>query len=443
MRQGTTVDYTACGAPGETLLPSTDWPAMLTASERRTLALNAPIDDTLSPAVRAVVSAARGIIQEQADRLALLFGAQLLNAPDDRCLEAIIKPVGDSCNLRCRYCFNRPEQPVMRMSEELLERIVSQVIELSPAKAGFCFHGGEPLLAGIDFYRLAVALQAKYRKPGQEICNSVQSNGTLLNREWGRFFADNGFRVGVSIDGPPQVHDANRVDAAGRGSMARLLDGIAALREEGVSVSAIAVVTCPPTVAPGELLRLMTRLGIRKWRANPCRTPGTISCFGQYIEGLFDAWAREDDGVCIAIIGDVMRALLGYSPETCVLGGSCANFPGFEPDGTVSPCCEMSLEPRFHFGNILSDDLAYILNSPIAQAFWSSRADGDAACGECEWWGYCHGGCTYQRIQADGCPGGVDYLCEAYKDVFARLARKVDAALEAAAQPPSPNGERR
>ncbi|NSW56578.1 MAG: radical SAM protein [Armatimonadetes bacterium] len=417
--------------------------AMLTASERRTFALTAPRDETTSPSDRAVASAALRIIQEQSDRLARVFTAGLLDSPDQRCLSALIKPVGDSCNLRCKYCFNRPEQPVQRMSEELLERIISQVMALSPGKASFSFHGGEPLLAGIDFFRLAVALQTKYRRPGQQISNSVQSNGTLLNREWGRFFAENGFRVGVSIDGPPEVHDANRVDSAGRGSIARLLEGIAAVQEEGVQVSAIAVVTCPPAAAPGDLFRLMTRLGIRKWRANPCRAPETVSCFGQYIEDLFDAWACDGGGAQIGIIDDVMRALLGYSPQTCALGGSCANFPGFEPDGTVSPCCEMSLEPRFHFGNILSDDLVDILNSPVAEAFWRARADGDAACGECDWWDYCHGGCTYHRIQASGCPGGVDYLCEAYKDVFTRLARKVDAALAAAAQRPGREGDRK
>jgi uncharacterized protein len=401
---------------------------LLTPEQRRHLVVTAPSAPAEAPWAP-VVRRARAIIEAQAGGLAKLFDLGLAEAPDDRILTALIKPVGDACNLRCRYCFNHPNQRRELMPDEVLEAVIRGVLQACPAGANISFHGGEPLLGGLDFFRRAMEFQAKWQQPGQFIRNSVQTNGTLLDADWAVFLAEHGFSVSVSVDGPPAVHDANRIDAQGRGSMDRLLAGLEALRAEGICAGAIAVITSPPAVPPAELLDFLHSIGVEGWRANPCRATETNEGYGAYVGELFDAWVERGGEARIAVINETLRVLLGYAPTTCSRAGTCSQFIGFEPDGSVWPCCEMTLEPRFCLGNVLEDPLDAILEGPVARTFRSERDRGHEACGDCEWWDFCHGGCTYHRLQAEGSPAGKDYLCQAYMDAFEQITNRVDALL--------------
>jgi uncharacterized protein len=190
------------------------------------------------------------------------------------------------------------------------------------------------------------------------------------------------------------------------------------------------VVTFPSPASPRELYDSISSLGIRRWRANPCRAPQTVEGYGEYIEKLLDFWCDHEEIMQIAMIKDTMEGLLGYPPLTCFMKGSCRKFVGFDPDGTVSPCCEMSLDPQYHYGNLMEKGLPELLEGEKARNFWELRARGDREnCADCEWLSLCHGGCTFLRIQHGGPLTGKDYLCEAYKDTFQRIADKLDAAL--------------
>ncbi len=404
---------------------------MHTSSERRKMIFDLADRPNIGPSARALARKGREIMDRHADRMACLMGTDTpdLGGKTSASVVALVKPVGDSCNLRCRYCFNHPEQPLRTMTPEMMNRVVSQVLETCHGGATFILHGGEPLLAGLDFFKEFRKAQERYRRPGQWVKNFVTTNGTLLNGDWGQFFLKHDFRIGVSIDGPPEVHDANRVDRKGQGSMDRVLAGIRATQDCGMDVSAISVVTHPPAVTPVELYDYISSLGIRQWRANPCRSPETVEGYGPYVEELFDLWTLHDGQANIGIISEILEGLFGFTPQVCWMKGSCHKFLGFDPDGSVSPCCEMTLDPMYRFGNIREQKLRDILEGQVARRFWSLKSEGDRHCDGCEWTQLCKGGCTYHRLQFGGDPSGSDYLCEAYKDAFRRVASRVDTIL--------------
>ncbi len=406
---------------------------MLTPTERRQLAYQAVQAGNASPGALAVARWAVARMEREADRLASYLEAESEDCPDGPLLQALIKPVGDRCNLRCRYCFNNNSAATPTMTPEVLEAIIAGSLALYPAGVSFAFHGGEALLAGRDFFRLALELQARHARPGQIVRNRVQTNATLLDRDWAELFAAHSIGVGVSLDGPAAVHDANRVDAAGRGSMDRVVAGIRAAQAAGLEVGAISVVTCPPLLPAHELARAVTGLGISRWRVNPCRHPDTVPCYGPYVQDLYDWWGEAGCAARIAILDETLGVALGYRPTTCWTTGGCPHLIGFDPDGTVSPCCEMSVDPRFWFGNLRDADLGELLGGARAREFWAQRDLGDRACQDCAWTDYCGGGCTFHRLQAAGTPAGQDYLCDAYRDVFSRLVGRFDRDLTAAA----------
>lgn len=401
----------------------------LSIDKRRQLVLSIIESGAGESEAQSLARYAMGIIEQRAAGMAQILAAGPDDSSDGRFLQALIKPVGDRCNLRCRYCFNAPHAQTPVMSLDVLERITAETLKTFPDGVSFSFHGGEALLAGLDFFRAALDFQAKHASPGQYIKNSVQTNGTLITPQWAEFFATAKFKVGVSIDGPPTVHDTNRVDAAGRGSFERVMQGVQHARNAGLNPSVIVVITCPPNTPANELYDFMKASGFNNWRANPCRDTSTNTCYGEYIEQLYDCWVQSNQTMSIAILKETLQIALGYAPSTCAMSGSCSRFIGFEPDGTVSPCCEMSMEPQFHFGNIMHQPLQDILTGLQAQEFWRQHSDGTKLCNGCEWFDFCNGGCTYLRIGAECSPVGKDYLCTAYMDVFDRLTRRIDNAL--------------
>ncbi len=404
---------------------------MLTAAERRHLVLaigDGPLSD---PRARRVVKTARAIIEGNLGKIAAFFNYRTESVAHGPATPVIplIKPVGDRCNLRCRYCFNKPSSLSEPMTDDVLEGIIGQVLHLNPGAAHVIFHGGEPLLAGIKFFEKAISFEEKHRRPSQEVLNSVTTNGTLLNREWAEFFSKHKFGVTISIDGPQPAHDKNRVDPSGRGTFERVLKGIDSVRAAGCNLGVISVIPAEPVVNGKELFDLVTSFGVREWRINPCRSPQP-NHYAEYVADLFDTWSTAQEEVQIAIIDETFRGQMGYSPKTCWMKGSCKKCIGFEPHGVVSPCCEMSLDPSFHFGNIGHSPLEKILHSAEARKFWADRNEGIRVyCAECTWTHLCAGGCTYHRIQNSASPRGKDYLCETYKETFLQLTARIDSIL--------------
>jgi uncharacterized protein len=407
----------------------------LSATQRRQLILEIADSQDAPPAAKAVADAAMNLFKRSFNGMAHVLDSEEVDLDEpidldnDYIIHAIILPVGERCNLRCKYCF-QPSKSVGKMSTDVLEAIISQVLDMCPGTADFIFHGGEPLLAGIEFFETVIALQEKYLKPEQRVINQIQTNATLLNEEWGHFFAEHKFRVGTSIDGPCEVHDSNRIDASGRGTLSRVIEGVKVAQECGINMHVISVVTCPPKISPQELLDFLASLDITRFRVNPCSDPELSQCYGEYIEEIFDIWVNSADGNPISEILDILRGSIGYPRSTCRMTGHCRNFIGFRPDGTIKPCCERSLDAEFDLGNILEDSLVDILEGPSAQSFWDSKREGDSHCHECEWWGtHCGGGCTHSRIVSGGSPVVKDPLCKVYMDTFQRLTARIDQVL--------------
>lgn len=408
---------------------------MLTPSQRRQQAMAITKDPRITGPARVVAEKIVGIMEEQSVRMARYLGRPSA-ALDYQQAEisgpgvlALIKPVGDQCNLRCTYCFNKPFQASEVMSEAILEKIVKEVLDISPF-GNFTLHGGEPTLAGLGFFQKLIDLQRRYARPGQEIKNSVVTNATLLHEDWAKFFSAHKFGVSISIDGPPDVHDKNRVYPNGRGSMDGVLKGIRTLQAHGITPSVLSVVGCPPATSPQELYDYFISIGVRQWRSKICRVKDNDGAYAQYIEGLFETWCERGGNANIIFIEEVLRGLSGYRTRTCWMSGSCRRFVGFEPDGVVSPCCEMSLDPQYHFGNIASSSLSDLLEGSAAENFWAEKKKGDDDhCQGCEWGFLCGCGCTYQRIQYSEEVTGRDYLCDVYKDSFSRLAGRIDGFL--------------
>ena len=408
---------------------------MLTVIERRRLVLarkGRPLSD---PAAR-IITTAKTMMETRLKEMASLFRAtdesHGENSPPLSPLPVIplIKPVGDHCNLRCRYCFNKPSSPFRLMPDQLLETLIAQVFDLNPGVTDFIFHGGEPLLAGMQFFEKAMSFQERHNRRSQKIRNFITTNGTLLNDEWAQFFSKHKFGVTVSIDGPPEVHDRNRVDASGRGTAERVMKGIQTLKAHQLRPGILSVIPAEPQVSARELFDFVASLGVRDWRANPIRSIEPVNRYAEFMEDLFDVWSTSKEDLHVTMIRETLHGQLGYAPPACFMKGSCHKFIGFEPDGVVSPCCEMSLDPPFHFGNLSDTSLRNILESTKARKFWSDQRKGtECHCHGCAWSHLCRGGCTYQRLQYSGSPEGKDYMCETYRDVFSRLTARIDSIL--------------
>ena len=409
---------------------------MLTPEKRRQLILKLSKDPEALLKIPSLIRLGINILDDQVEAFGRLIEDKTSAAANHESsampIIPLIKPVGNLCNLRCRYCyqFNQPMRKTKLMSDEILEKIIAEVLQNASNNVDFIFHGGEPLLAGIDFFKKAIRFQDKYCTPDQSIRNHIQTNATLIDKELAQFFSDHAFFVGVSLDGPSEVHNRYRVDAQGQGTYLKVMKGIDLLQAAGATLQAISVVQCPPLIAANKLFSFLSQTGLKKWRVNPCREPGSVACYPDYIKTLFKSWAVSPESPRIAIISDTIKGLLGYRPDTCWMNGSCEKFIGFEPDGTATPCCEMSIDPVFDLGNISDSSLPEILKGSKAKTFWDINNQGKAIhCNGCEWTHLCSGGCTYQHIQNSGVPSGKDYMCGTYKTLFRGLSDCLDDML--------------
>lgn len=406
----------------------------LSIEQRRHHVLTAKANSQLAQKYPALIETGQRVVRNRWDTLIHLCnitnGCTISGESPCLSITPLIKPVGDDCNLRCRYCSSRPELPTGRkMSHGLLERIMSEIIPRSPLRVDFIFHGGEPLMAGIEFFQKAVELEAKYARSQQIVQNHVQTNATLVNKEWAQFFAEHDFYVGVSLDGPAVAHDAHRVWMDGIGSHTSVMNGVELLAVAGVKLQGIAVVPPHPLVDPKSLFNFMQNSGISRWRVNHCRTTESISTYPDYMLSLFDNWVAKQDSCEIGLFSEVIEGLLGYPVTTCWMTGRCLRFVGFDPDGTVSPCCEMAVPSECFYGNLFDKSLDSLLTGPVANWFQDEFCKGIHHCSDCEWQHICSG-CTFMRVQFSNTPAGPDPLCDMYKGVFTKLSQRFDEILK-------------
>lgn len=342
----------------------------------------------------------------------------------------LAKPGGARCNLRCRYCYYLDRQGAApgapdRMEPALLERFVRERFEATPGPSThFEWHGGEPTLLGLDFFREAVALQRRHRPPGRAVTNGLQTNGTLLDAEWVRFLAREGFSVGLSLDGPASLHDPFRPGPA----HARTEAAFRLLKRAQVHVDVLCVVHEGNASRPGETYGYFRRLGATHLQflplaQGPC-SAGPLAV-GAFLREVFDLWARLDLGrIQVQFFDEALRPALGVPHALCVFRETCGDVLVAERDGSVF-MCDHFVDGDHRLGRIGERSLADLAEAPELLAFGRAKREGLAArCRSCDVLAWCNGGCPKDRT--DRTPAGepLNALCEAYRTFF-RHARPV------------------
>jgi uncharacterized protein len=350
------------------------------------------------------------------------------------------KPIGALCNLSCEYCFYLSKQALyagerFRMSDEVLESYLRQLIEAHRVpEVTVAWQGGEPTLMGIDFYRRVVALEERLRKPGQRIQNTIQTNGTLLTDEWCRFFKENGFLVGVSLDGPPAMHDAYRSDRRGQPTAERVIAGIRLLQAHGVDYNILTTVNAANADHPLEVYRyLRDEIGAEFIQLIPIveREGGTAVSdrsvtaeqWGRFLTAVFDEWVRRDVGtVFVQMFDAALAAWVGVPSGLCMFSETCGDALALERNGDLY-ACDHFVDPEHLLGNIQRDGLIDLVASERQRAFGRAKRDAlPQECRACPVRFACHGECPKNRFlpSADG-SASRNYLCAGYKAFFTHI----------------------
>jgi uncharacterized protein len=378
------------------------------------------------------------------------------------------KPIGPICNLDCKYCFylekedlyeqeGRKERPSWEMPPEVLENYIRQYIEQqSVPEISFAWQGGEPTLLGVRFFRHVVELQQKYAN-GRKVTNALQTNGTLLDDEWGAFLSENHFLVGLSLDGPRELHDTYRVDKKGRSSFDRVVAGLEMLKKHDVEFNTLTVVSRANSQKPLETYRFLREIGsgfiqfiplVERSAHAPLQTENGLiqltlaapahqgearepvtdwsvrsADYGTFLSTIFDEWVRRDVGKTFVQMFDVSLGIwAGVGASLCVFGETCGTALAMEHNGDVYSC-DHYVYPEYRLGNIRDTPLIELIASPEQVKFGQDKRDTlPRYCRECEVRFACNGECPKHRfIRTPEGEWGLNYLCAGYKKYYAHV----------------------
>ncbi|MGN1219468.1 MAG: anaerobic sulfatase-maturation protein [Candidatus Cryptobacteroides sp.] len=383
-------------------------------------------------------------------------------SPFSRPLYVMAKPAGPSCNLACEYCYYLEKNNlykkdmnsrIFEMSDDLLELYVSQYIESQTMpQVLFTWHGGEALMRPVSFYRKVVSLQKKYGR-GRQIDNCIQTNGTLINEEWCRFFRENKWLVGVSIDGPERFHDRYRLNMKGKPSFAKVMKGIELLNRYGVEWNALAVVNDFNGDYPLEFYHFFKNIHCRYIQFTPIverimphsdgrhlacpadsdnlpLTPFSVKPkqWGDFLCAIFDEWVYNDVGqYYIQLFDSTLANWVGEQPGVCTMARTCGHAGVMEYNGDVYTC-DHFVFPEYKLGNICEHTLIEMMYSEREQSFGDAKLNSlPRQCRECKYLFACNGECPKNRFvrTSDG-ELGLNYLCEGYHQFFEHVAPAMD-----------------
>lgn len=349
----------------------------------------------------------------------------------------LIKPASSSCNLQCKYCFyndvaeNRDIKNYGVMSVEVLEKVVKEAFEYGEHFIGFAFQGGEPTLAGLDFYKKLVEYEKIYNNNNIQVTNAIQTNGTIIDEEWAEFLAENDFLVGLSLDGPKEIHDINRVDKRGTGSYIKIQKTIELFEKYKVQYNILCVVTKLVARHAEKIYNYYTKNKFQYLQFIPCLDelgvdPGknpyslTPEIYGDFLKKIFELWYRDfmrGNGISIRMFDNILQMLLGYGSESCDMNGSCSANIVMEADGSVYPC-DFYVINKWELGNIKSNSFDDMLKSENAEAFIKEPRGSMENCENCEFLFICKGGCKRHYETADGNKSEKNYFCKSFKEFY-------------------------
>jgi serine-type anaerobic sulfatase-maturating enzyme len=377
----------------------------------------------------------------------------------------LAKPTGAVCNLDCSYCFFLSKEMLypgsrFRMADDLLETYIRQLIEAHARvpEVVIAWQGGEPTLMGLDFFRRSVELAAKYLRPGQRALHTIQTNATLLDEEWAAFFREHEVLVGVSIDGPRELHDAYRVNKGGKGSFDQVMTGLGHLREGGVEWNALTTIHAANAGRGRDVYRFLRdecdarfvqfipiiervaeaeedgTVPWTSWRDRPLYTQKgtrvtgrsvTADQYGRFLIDVFEEWVRRDVGEVYVQMFDVALAnWVGEPPGLCIHSETCGLALALEHTGDLYSC-DHFVEPAYKLGNIRETPMLELVASQRQRQFGLDKRDTlPRFCRECDVRFACHGGCPKDRfISTPDGEAGLNYLCAGYKDFFHHVDR--------------------
>jgi uncharacterized protein len=368
------------------------------------------------------------------------------------------KPTGAICNLDCHYCYYLkkeylyPETVSFHMTEDLLEAYIVQQIEASPEPViTFSWHGGEPTILGVDYFRKVVELQRKHQPSGRRISNGIQTNGLLIDTDWCRFLAAEGFAVGLSLDGPPALHDHYRVTKGQQPTHKQVMHAYKLMRQHKIPVDILCVVHAQNVQHPLQVYRFFKDIKAQYLGFLPLveRQPHTEAgvsdrtvppeAFGVFLCTIFDEWVRHDIGrIMVQFFEESARPARGLPHSLCIFRRTCGDVPVIEHNGDFFSC-DHFVTPEHRLGNIRDTPLVELLESPAQYAFGQAKLETlPRYCQTCEVRVMCNGGCPKDRIlrTPDGEPG-LNYLCAGYKRFFTHCRPYVTqlAALARARKP--------
>jgi uncharacterized protein len=366
--------------------------------------------------------------------------------------QIFVKPAGARCNLRCNYCYYLGKSSLYSgkhkviMDADTLEKYVIQHVEASTESIiNFSWHGGEPLLAGIGFFRNVLLLQDKHKPEGSEIINGIQTNGTLLNDEWCLFLSENKFIIGISLDGPGELHNEFRRTNDDRGTFRKVILGYELLKQYGITPEILCVVNSLNVNYPLVVYNFFKELGARYITFLPLVEPYEESPsgasknsvpaieFGRFLSSIFDEWVEKDIGeIKIQIFEEAARTAFNQEHTLCIFKEKCGGVPVVEHTGDFYSC-DHYVNPSHMLGNIRDHSLTYFLDSKEQKAFGLAKSlTLPQYCKVCNVRSMCNGECPKNRFitAPDGEPG-LNYLCDGYKHFFNHCRPFVEAIAEA------------
>lgn len=346
----------------------------------------------------------------------------------------LIKPTGPDCNLACKYCFYSGKTSIFgpgehRMSDKVLRKLISDYMKLGFKISSFAWQGGEPTLMGLSFFKKVVALQKEYGWPGQVVSNAIQTNGILLDDQWCKFLGEYKFLIGISLDGPAELHDYYRRDRTGAGSFNKVAAAVATCREQKVEFNILTLLNNKNVTEADRLFDFFVDNNVKYLQFIPCiekdLVTGGIADFsitpkqyGDFLCKIFDRWLEYGpEKISIRIFDSILSYYLSGRHTACTFAQKCDDYIVVEHNGDVF-CCDFFVEDKYKLGNILEEPIEELAGSKTKRAFARDKQNLCNKCFVCRYNDICCGGCPKHRLAANNSYEHESYFCESYRQFF-------------------------